>query len=63
MTDPVRRAVTAHDEEGMAVLLSNQEVALAAFRGADNKGAVVWTMGSCRSTTPSCCRANSNWSS
>jgi mannose-6-phosphate isomerase-like protein (cupin superfamily) len=46
MTDRIRRVVTAHDEKGVAIILSDQKVALPPFPGADAKGAVVWTTGS-----------------
>jgi quercetin dioxygenase-like cupin family protein len=46
MRATLRRVVTAHDEAGAAIILSDAEVAMAPFPGADAKGAVVWTTGS-----------------
>lgn len=45
MPAAIRRVVTAHDEAGSAVILSDAEVALTPFPGANAKGAVVWTTG------------------
>jgi len=46
MPASIRRVVTTHDETGAAVILSDDQVAMAPFPGADAKGAVVWTTGS-----------------
>ena len=46
MSAEVRRVVTAHDETGAAIILSDGKVSMAPFPGADAKGAVVWTTGS-----------------
>lgn len=45
MPSNIRRVVTTHDAAGAAVVLSDTEVALAPFPGADARGAVVWTTG------------------
>ena len=46
MSADIRRVVTAHDDAGAAIILSDRKVAMAPFPGADAKGAVVWTTGS-----------------
>lgn len=46
MTEKIRRVVTSHDDEGHAVLLSDQSIALPPLPGLTAKGAVVWTTGS-----------------
>ena len=45
MAEQVRRVVTAHDKEGKAVVLSDEQVAIEPFPGLDGSGALMWTTG------------------
>jgi quercetin dioxygenase-like cupin family protein len=46
MSATIRRVVTTHDAAGAAITLSDAEVVMTPFPGANARGAVVWTTGS-----------------